>query len=162
MKYLKKFETLYKNYKDDNYLLMDISKNESNISLLSKDLLEIIGVNVDYNDDKNDWICKYNIDVIKFLKEIFLEKEITFYSKSQDNAKWYSNVKIYDVDLYTYKDEIYISVKIKNDHYPNKFWVYDWKIIDNSTIVTVYNYDASNKSEHQKLKQLKKVEKYNL
>jgi hypothetical protein len=161
MKYLKKFETLYKNYKDDNYYLPInisssyiniISKNELDIQLLSKDLLEIIGVNI---DDKNDWICKYNIDVIKFLKEIFLKKEITFYSKSQYNAKWYSNVKIYDVNLNVYNDEIYISVKIKNDHY-------DWEIIDNSTIVTVYNYDASNKSEHQKLKQFKKAEKYNL
>jgi hypothetical protein len=154
MKYIKKFETLYKNYTDIN--LYTLVNHGNDYNLFAKDLLEIIEVDVDY-DDKNidvDWICKYDIDVIKFLKEIFLEKEITFYAK---NENWFNKVKIYDVNLFVYKDEVYITVKINEITEKN-----DWKIIQNSSIVTVYNYDALNKPEHQKLKQLKKAEKYNL
>lgn len=148
MKYLKKFETLYKNYTNIN--LYTLVNNGNDYNLFAKDLLEIIGIDYDYDNNLNTiWICKYDIDVIKILKEIFLGKEITFYAM---NEKWINKEKIYDVDLFVYKDEVYITVKVEND----------WKLIHNSSIVTVYNYDASNKPEHQKLKRLKKIEKYNI
>lgn len=155
MKYLKKFETLtYKVYVKDystDYLIGKHGKYDWE-SLLITNLLNFIGVDVDY-DDKNiddDWICKYDIDVINFLKEIFLGKEVTFYSK---NDKWFDKEKICDVKLFAYKDEVYINVKLETD---------DWKIICNNHITSVYDYDASNKPEHLKLARLKKIEKYNI
>lgn len=129
--------------------------NGNDYNLFAKDLLEIIGIDYEYDTNLNtNWVCKYDIDVIKFLKEIFLEKEITFYAM---NENWIKKEKIYDVNLFTYKDEVYITVKVITENEKN-----DWKIIHNSSIVTVYDYDALNKPEHQKLKQLKKAEKYNI
>jgi len=148
MKYIKTFETVFTNYKNNEYLTGNRGEFESE-SLITQDLLEIIGVEIDPN---NDWICKYNIDVIEFLKEIFLGKKITFYSKNYNNAKWYTKVIVDDIKLFVYKDNIYISVKINND----------WKLIDPNYSTNIYDYDASDKPEHKLLKILKKAKKYNI
>lgn len=165
MKYIKRFETLFTNYKDNGYLLGNRGEYEHE-SLIVRDLLEIIGVGVDH-EDKNpneDWVCKYNIDVIKFLKEIFLGKEITFYSKNKNDDKWYTKVIIEDVNLFAYKDDVYISVKFddKDNNNDDNYDSWNWKLIDNSTLTNIYDYDASDKPEHKKLKLLKKSIKYNI
>jgi hypothetical protein len=152
MKYIKTFETLYSDYKN-LYLINDINNNKYE-SIITRDLLEIIGVDVDYYDKNpnEDWICEYNINVIEFLKEIFLNKNITFFSKNKNDENRYIKETVEDVNLFAYKEELYIFVKINSS----------WKIIDNNKITIIYDYDALDKPEHKLLKILKKAKKYNI
>jgi hypothetical protein len=153
MKYIKTFELLYNGYKDDRYLIGNVSGNNFE-NLITKDLLDIIGVEIDYNDKNSneDWFCEYNINVINFLKEIFLNKKITFYSKTKMGDKWCSDKIVNDIKLFVYKDDIYINIKIDDK----------WEIIANDRITRIYDYDASDKPEHKKLKIIRKGKKYNI
>lgn len=112
----------------------------------------------------------YNIDVMKFFEEIFMNKNIIF--QSINKILSYPTIKgtVVDIDHFSYKMGFYIKVKLKNSQIMinNQFVDYketdddDWFLIKNNNIVTISDYDAKDKPLHKEVKLKKKAEKYNL
>jgi len=124
--------------------------------LFITDVLDYLGVddNVMY-DESYVPESAYGVNVIDFLKEIFLGKQIIFDSISPPTKK--SGV-VEDVGYYVYKDVLYIEVKVINTQENYN----DWFFIKNNYLVFIYGYDADTKPLHKEVEMKKKAEKYNL
>jgi len=114
---------------------------------LTNDLIKDIGLNID--KPKGESI--YDIDTIKYLKEIYLNKKVNFNDEIRNEWKT-EIVKDVNLDYWLERDTIYILIKV-NDH---------WNRINDKHFNVVYDYDAENKPEHKKLKIIKDSKKYNL
>lgn len=137
MKHLKEYLN-YNTYSNIKY---------NNHSFLTNDLLSDIGLNID--NPKGESI--YNIDVDKYLKEIYLNKKVKFNNEEDD--KWITGiVNDVNLDYWRSRNTIYILLKI------GKYW---YRINDKHFNI-VYDYDAENKPEHSKLKIAKTANKYNI
>jgi hypothetical protein len=138
MKYIKLFE-----YYRESYI-----RNKD--MFFSSDIFDYLGV---YDkmmyDENNVPESAYNVDVIDFLKEIFLNKKIIF-----DPVNNLNNISgtVTDVTYFVYKD-LYIKVKMKDE---NEY------LIDNNRLAFIFDYDADTKPLHKEVEMKKKAEKYNL
>lgn len=145
MKYIKHFEDdFYENNRD-----MISIKNIFNY-------LDIPMFSPFLDADQNNKIeTKYNVNVIDYLKEIFLNKKVTFKSINKLENNPIKKGVVEDIKFFFYQDEIYIKFKIKGE----------WIIVSDEMPVYLgasTKYDADDKPLHKKVKIAKEAEKYNL
>ena len=98
---------------------------------------------------------RYDINVIDFLKEIFLDKEIEFTSLNRLTSNPYVKGKVENLSSYGYKDQLFMQIKI----YDKKG---GWYLVKLSERILVSNYDAEDKPLHKEVELKKEAEKYNL
>lgn len=154
MKYIKLFENInqdtpYRLWMNDNnyYMIYHDNKYKTYISRI------FFYLDVHYKQFEEPGLySKYDIDVIDFMKEIFLDKYIIF--KSVNKPKDDPIVKgiVENIDFYQYKDEVPIEFQINGDLHLVK---YAFPII-------VKDYDAEQKPLHKEVELKKQAEKYNL
>jgi hypothetical protein len=152
-----RFKLFEKNHWEDNYLLgttfaYDIfAKYTTSIYTI----LNYLHSDLDWDKDNFKGIyCPYNIDVIEFLKEIFVDKKITFRSVNKPDSNPILTGKVIDIYYYLYHDdEFYISVRFDN---------YEEHLIQGNKIIVIEDYDAENKPLHLEVKMKKQAEKYNI
>ena len=95
---------------------------------------------------------KYDIDFVDFCKEIFLNKDIAVKTLDRPKNNPLIRGKVEDIDLYFYKDEYYIKVKVDDE----------WHLIENNVPLTIYYPDDfKNKPLHKELieKKIKLLQK---
>lgn len=145
MKYIESFES----YLEPNSYLIK-NRNFKYDSIRPKDLLKFIGLDTEkyYNGDEV-LDNPYNINIIDYLKEIFLNKRISF-KCLESNGRWLDGIAK-DVKLYLYK-EIYINLKIDDR----------WFTMHNNYICTIIDYDADSKPIHKELEIKKDGDLFNL
>lgn len=141
MKYLKYFE----NNNVDTYILQ---RENRLISFMPDDVFDYLDIFYPYNNIKGI----YNVNAVEFLKEILLNKIISFMEQGED-AKYYNYAKVLKVGFYKYKD-IYIKVLTNKDD--------EWKLINPGSIVVVHDYDAEDKPLHKEVRFKKDSKKYNI
>ena len=143
------------------------------------DVYEYLGID-EFVMDESVPESIYDIDVIEFFKEIFMNKNIIFKSLNRIVNNPTMKGKVQDVGHFSYKNEFYIKVKLVNtevmvnDYYFKKYdgkvgnsvisidKENDWFLIKNNSIVTINKNDAEDKPLHKEVKLKKKAEKYNL
>lgn len=150
MKYIKHFE-------DDFY-----ENNRDMISIKNIfDYLDIPMFSPFLDADQNNKIeTKYNVNVIDYLKEIFLTKKVTFKSVNKPENNPIKKGVVEDIKFFFYQDEIYIQFKIES-----RLEISKWYIVSDEMPVYLgasTKYDADDKSLHKKVKIAKEAEKYNL
>jgi hypothetical protein len=166
MKYLKTYEI----YEQDDKMVKKFIPDLGNDQIMTiNNIINYLDVDVQYPEDSVVIpVSRYNIDVIEYFKEIFLNKIVSF--KSVDAlARPEKNPKIkglvIDVNQLAYQDEFYIRVKIKdkfkNLGYPKEFED-GWFLINNEYDVWVYNYDADTKPLHEEVELKRVALKYNI
>lgn len=161
MNHIKLFEA-YKDYiyNKDMFTISDIMKYLKVDNMLM------------YEESKLETI--YDVDVIEFLKEIFINKTIIFRDINRFEKNRSIKGTVNDIGIFSYK-ETYIKVKILNpkelvknnveikfkeiQHEKNED---NWFLIDNNSMISIYDYDADSKPLHKKVKLKKESEKYNL
>jgi len=153
MKYLKTFEEIDIN---PDYIIEDTGKY---VTIIIDDILTYLDINI---IDKVSWFDSSpgeewnhnNINLINFLKEIFVGKRVKFKSVDKEKGNPYITKKINDVTgTFRYSDyDWYIKVISGKNEY----------LIDITTINKVYNYDTKNKPLHKEMKIKKDAEKYNI
>lgn len=143
MKYIKTFEE----YEPNNYI------NDNDLIRVN-DIMSYLGVDVDIDelDEEHPPKSKYGVDIVDFFKEILLNKNISFKSVNTPEHNPIENGTVSDVKLFSYKEDLYIEVKLSDS---------DWIIINNY-ISIIIDYDAQNKPLHKEVKRKKEAEKYNL
>ena len=147
MKYLKIYEE-FNNVQ--NYMV------ENSFSI--NEVIEYLGGITPEEVYNQSYRSVYDIDVIKFFKEIFLKKNITctvtctVFQKFQERYRYISG-KVEKIDKFFYK-EFYIKVKLYN--------IPDWYLIVNDHAIYIKNYDADSKPLHKEVVFKKEAEKYNL
>lgn len=140
MKYLKYFENNINTY--------ILQKEHDMISFMPDDVFDYLGISYPYNNMKG----LYSVNVVEFLREILLNKIISFKEQSLD-GKYYNYAKVKKVGIYKYKD-IYIKVLTNKDD--------EWKLITPGSIVVVHDYDADDKPLHKEVRLKKEAKKYNI
>lgn len=166
MKYIKYFENIINS---KNYLY---NKDMLTIS----DVMKYLGVDTMLMDEESKLESRYNVDVIEFFKEIFMNKTIIFQDINRFNKDRTIKGKVNDVGVFSYK-EAYIKVEIldpkekeknsKNIWFPIPQKYGDnnddnWFLIHNNSFISIYDYDADTKPLHKEVKLKKEGEKYNL
>jgi len=150
-----------------------IFENVKNGYMLGKDLFFINDVmkylKVDtFVMDQSMPESPYVDNIMNFFKEIFMNKKIIF--KSVDKPFSHTTIKgtVKKIGRFSYKDEFYIKVKLKDTQtktdrifldYENKD---EWFLIQNNCIISIYDYDADTKPLHKEVEFKKEAEKYNL
>jgi hypothetical protein len=138
----------------DTYLIGEKSSKCSNmtISRIMDYLCADVGINIlGYADYPKS---VYGIDIVDFVKEIFLNKSISFNSVDRDNSNPRFNGKVEDVSHYIYQDDFFIKVKLFKDN--------DWHLMEENSVIFVYDYDADKKPLHKKMYLKKDEERYNV
>ena len=158
MKYIKKFETIededtyifgqtsnYKSEYNDVHVTIGsiMTYLKADIDIISQQQLGSEGLKIE---------SKYNVDVVNFLKEIFLKKKVGFQSLNKIENDPHIRGIVKDVDFFAYKDDVYVKVKIKKD----------WALFKQHNLITVDSYDAYKKPLHKLVKLKKEAEKYNI
>jgi hypothetical protein len=148
MRYIKTYEDLSKK----TYLINDQLDYLNQTRFAIDGVLNYLGVEI--KDGKP--VSKYNVDVVDFFKEIFLDKNIVFLSVNAPEGHPYVSGKVKDVSYYVYHlDEFFITVKFYNDE--------DEQImINNRGTVMLDGYDADKKPLHKEVEMKKEAENYNL
>jgi len=156
MKYIKKFEQ----YLDSNYSNYIIEKNNNHVLFFMEDIMDYLKVFTQQAVNFGEKLTNaYNINLIDFLKEIFLHKRIEFISVDKIAENPLIKGKVEDIDEFGYQDEFYITFKL----YGKKNWyLVDTEGRNNDNVVKVYKYDAEDKPLHKEVRLKKEVEKYNL
>lgn len=103
-------------------------------------------------DQNNKLESKYDVDIIEFLKEIFLDKRVQFKSINKLKNNPIVTGRVENVKLFYYQDEVYVQFKIYDD----------WILVSNDVFVYLPKYDADDKPLHKKVKIAKDAEKYNI
>jgi len=154
MKYIKSFESIG-----------DFISEVRNTYMYGKDMLFIndimnyLKVDTQSTDEQYKPESPYDVDVIDFFKEIFVDKYILFTPLDRyKNYKTPFNVKVEDVKCVAYKDDVYIKIKTY-DVDLNK-WL--WYILKNDEGIFLKNYDADTKPLHKEVAMKKDAEKYNV
>jgi hypothetical protein len=173
MKYLYKLDELFESEKFESEKFESIK-----ISKLMKDMgmkiIDFMGDNMYFE------LSTYDIDVKKYLEEIFLNKIVTFFDEyhhkyekelitgvSIGSVETNKTNKLYSLDengnlLYDGDTTDQITVCVQLGYVKHNI------VIDPNSVVKIYDYDALNKPEHKKPKinknwlLIKKINKYNL
>ena len=151
MKYIKKFE----NIPYDNN--QGVSTDAKDVYI--PNILDYLGIDMFQPlDESTELKSVYDVDVVEFLKEIFLGKHVQFKSinKLKDNPIVSGN--IIDIKLLFYQDEVYVKFLLENKYYKKE----DWYIVSNGSFIFLPTYDADNKPLHKDVKMKKEAEKYNI
>lgn len=138
MQYIKLFENYM--YGDDQLYINDI--------------MVYLGVDTTPQDEKYVPTSVYGIDVIGYFKEVFLDKYIIFNSVNSLKNDPVTFGVVEDVDYYSYKDTVYITVKLYGDS--------DSYLIQNNYATFVKKYDADTKPLHKEAEMKKMSYKYNI
>lgn len=154
MKYLKKYE---------NYLMnkssYDIEYGYGRDLFFLTNVLDYLGT---YFDIKYFPANHYNIDAIKFIKEILLDKRILFTSvDATKNNPTINGIVRKVIEFYLYKMDYYLKVDVEVNKGDDKI-VVDTYLINPEKIISIYDYDADKKPLHKEMKMKKEAEKYNL
>lgn len=152
MKYIKKFESYEvftsKAYGGSKYLFIG-------------EIMEYLNVDNDRIEDESYFPkSPYDINVIDFFKEIFLNKNINF--ESVNKIEGYPRIDgiVKSVDHYAYKDEFYIKINLyakSKDEKDDEDY-----LISNDSMFSVDDYDAYTKPLHKEVELKKEAEKYNI
>jgi len=120
---------------------------------------------IEKDNNFNKYNNEYNVNIIDFLKEIFLDKYISFNcipvkKDSKNKIKGIvKDIKIFEPNNTNFYIEINIHDILKREKDT-------WYLMQYFPIISVYNYNANNKSLHQKIKirkeLYKETQKYNL
>lgn len=151
MKYIKTYEY---NKNEPDYIIEDTDKY---VVIFLSDVLEYLNINRKLVQGTGELILtksKYEVNLIDFLKEIFLNKLVEFKSV---NKKEYNPIIIKKIKnilgTYSYSYDIYLNIMCDDNN------LY---IIDIDSLNKIYNYDAYKKPLHKEVKFKKETEKYNL
>lgn len=130
-------------------------------------IMNYLGV-YDIDDEESKIESVYDVDVIGFLKEIFMNKIIIFTSQNALEGDPTIKGKVKEVKIFPYKDEFFVEVKLLNpeikriDHFEKIGNKYKSYLMKNNHIIAMYEYDADTKPLHKEVKMKKLAEKYNL
>ena len=151
MKYLKTFED---NKNEPDYIIQNTGKY---VTIILRNVLDYLNINSELGQSTGEIILtesNYKVNLIDFLKEIFLNKIVEF---KTINKKEYNPIIIKKIKniigTYSYSYDIYLNIMCDDDN------IY---IIDIDHINKIYNYDAYKKPLHNEVKFKKEAEKYNL
>lgn len=148
--------TKFKLFESDTYLtrannLIDKGGNLKFMTTIDK-IEKYLKIDYDWYTQP-EVLSEYGVDVIDFIKEIFLGKFIVFTNLNATTGNQIIRGIAEDVSIYRYQTDYFIEVKINKK---------EWYLIDSSRTIIINEYDAEDKPLHKEVKLKKEAEKYNL